>query len=1367
MKVSVGPCDSDVSTVIPLPNEGIGRTTTSSTAAYMKSWRNPGAFSGRVNSTTMQFTNPFCFVVQVTAWIYFTAVPISPAISDTSGLSCHFNDMKVSVGPCDRDVSTVIPLPNEGIGLTTTSSMAAYMKSWRNPGAFSGRVNSTTMQFNNPFCFVVQVTAWIHFTAVPISPAISDTSGLSCHLNDMKVPACPCDSDVSTVIRLPNEGIGLTTTSSMAAYMKSWRNPGAFSGRVNSTTMQFNNPFCFVVQVTAWIYFTAVPISPTISVTSGLSCHFNDMKVSVGPCDSDVSTVIPLPNEGIGRTTTSSTAAYMKSWRNPGAFSGRVNSTTMQFNNPFCFVVQVTAWIYFTAVPISPTISVTSGLSCHLNDMKVPACPCDSDLSTVIPLPNEGIGLTTTSSMAAYMKSWRNPGAFSGRVNSTAMQFNNPFCFVVQVTAWIHFTAVPISPTISVTSGLSCHLNDMKVPACPCDSDVSTVIRLPNEGIGLTTTSSMAAYMKSWRNPGAFSGRVNSTAMQFNNPFCFVVQVTAWIHFTAVPISPTISVTSGLSCHLNDMKVPACPCDSDVSTVIPLPNEGIGRTTTSSMAAYTKSWRNPGAFSGRVNSTAMQFNNPFCFVVQVTAWIHFTAVPISPTISVTSGLSCHLNDMKVPACPCDSDVSTVIPLPNEGIGLTTTSSMAAYMKSWRNPGAFSGRVNSTAMQFNNPFCFVVQVTAWIHFTAVPISPTISVTSGLSCHLNDMKVPACPCDSDVSTVIPLPNEEIGRTTTSSMAAYMKSWRNPGAFSGRVNSTTMQFNNPFCFVVQVTAWIYFTAVPISPTISVTSGLSCHLNDMKVPACPCDSDVSTVIPLPNEGIGLTTTSSMAAYMKSWRNPGAFSGRVNSTAMQFNNPFCFVVQVTAWIHFTAVPISPTISVTSGLSCHLNDMKVPACPCDSDVSTVIPLPNEGIGRTTTSSMAAYMKSWRNPGAFSGRVNSTTMQFNNPFCFVVQVTAWIHFTAVPISPTISVTSGLSCHLNDMKVPACPCDSDVSTVIPLPNEGIGLTTTSSMAAYMKSWRNPGAFSGRVNSTAMQFNNPFCFVVQVTAWIHFTAVPISPTISVTSGLSCHLNDMKVPACPCDSDVSTVIPLPNEEIGRTTTSSMAAYMKSWRNPGAFSGRVNSTTMQFNNPFCFVVQVTAWIHFTAVPISPTISVTSGLSCHLNDMKVPACPCDSDVSTVIPLPNEGIGRTTTSSTAAYMKSWRNPGAFSGRVNSTTMQFNNPFCFVVQVTAWIHFTAVPISPTISVTSGLSCHLNDMKVPACPCDSDVSTVIPLPNEGIGRTTTSSTAAYMKSWRNPGAFSGRVNSTTMQFNNPFCFVVQVTAWFISPPYRYLQR
>ncbi|KAL3205053.1 hypothetical protein MRX96_011368 [Rhipicephalus microplus] len=97
-----------------------------------------GAFSGRVNSATMQFTNPFCFVVQVTAWIHFTAVPIFPVISDTHGLSCHLNDMKVSACPCDRDVSTVFPLPNEGIGWTTKSSTAAYMKNWRNPAPLVG-----------------------------------------------------------------------------------------------------------------------------------------------------------------------------------------------------------------------------------------------------------------------------------------------------------------------------------------------------------------------------------------------------------------------------------------------------------------------------------------------------------------------------------------------------------------------------------------------------------------------------------------------------------------------------------------------------------------------------------------------------------------------------------------------------------------------------------------------------------------------------------------------------------------------------------------------------------------------------------------------------------------------------------------------------------------------------------------------------------------------------------------------------------------------------------------------------------------------------------------------------------------------------
>ncbi|KAL3181882.1 hypothetical protein MRX96_008182 [Rhipicephalus microplus] len=57
---------------------------------------------------------------------------------------------------------TVIPLPNEGIGSPTTSLMAAYMKSWWNSGAFSGRVNSTKMQLTNPFCFVVQLIGFFH-----------------------------------------------------------------------------------------------------------------------------------------------------------------------------------------------------------------------------------------------------------------------------------------------------------------------------------------------------------------------------------------------------------------------------------------------------------------------------------------------------------------------------------------------------------------------------------------------------------------------------------------------------------------------------------------------------------------------------------------------------------------------------------------------------------------------------------------------------------------------------------------------------------------------------------------------------------------------------------------------------------------------------------------------------------------------------------------------------------------------------------------------------------------------------------------------------------------------------------------------------
>ncbi|KAH7963597.1 hypothetical protein HPB52_021673 [Rhipicephalus sanguineus] len=93
----------------------------------------------------------------VTAWIHFSAVPLSSAMGDTSKVSYQPYESEESAWPRDTHVFTVIPLLNEGFGSTTTSSTTAYMKNWRNPGALSGRVNSTTMQFTNPFCFVVQV----------------------------------------------------------------------------------------------------------------------------------------------------------------------------------------------------------------------------------------------------------------------------------------------------------------------------------------------------------------------------------------------------------------------------------------------------------------------------------------------------------------------------------------------------------------------------------------------------------------------------------------------------------------------------------------------------------------------------------------------------------------------------------------------------------------------------------------------------------------------------------------------------------------------------------------------------------------------------------------------------------------------------------------------------------------------------------------------------------------------------------------------------------------------------------------------------------------------------------------------------------
>ncbi|KAH7953695.1 hypothetical protein HPB49_011436 [Dermacentor silvarum] len=63
---------------------------------------------------------------------------------------------------------------------STTTVILLYegnrVPTWAYFISMSGRVNSTGMRFTNPLCFFVQIWAWVHFSAVPLSPSTSDTN---------------------------------------------------------------------------------------------------------------------------------------------------------------------------------------------------------------------------------------------------------------------------------------------------------------------------------------------------------------------------------------------------------------------------------------------------------------------------------------------------------------------------------------------------------------------------------------------------------------------------------------------------------------------------------------------------------------------------------------------------------------------------------------------------------------------------------------------------------------------------------------------------------------------------------------------------------------------------------------------------------------------------------------------------------------------------------------------------------------------------------------------------------------------------------------------------------------------------------------
>ncbi|KAK8780218.1 hypothetical protein V5799_018442 [Amblyomma americanum] len=830
----------------------------------------------------------------------------------------------------------------------------------------------------NPLSFFVQVTAWALFSNAPLSSATHEISKLPCHFNDTCDAACPQDRDIFIAVP-PSHERSRSTATSFAAYVNSWRAPGALSGRENSSRMRPPNPLCFFVQVTAWALFSNAPLSSATHEISKLPCHFNDTCDAACPQDRHIFIAVPPSHERSSSTATSC-AAYMNSWRAPGALSGRENSTRMRPPNPLCFFVQVTAWALFSNAPLSSATHEISKLPCLFNDTCDSACPQDRHIFIAIP-PSHERSRSTATSCAAYMNSWRAPGALSGRENSTRMRPPNPLSFFVQVTAWALFSNVPLSSATHEISKLPCLFNDTCDSACPQDRHIFIAVP-PSHERSRSTATSCAAYMNSWRAPGALSGRENSTRMRPPDPLCFFVQVTAWALFSNAPLSSATHEISKLPCLFNDTCDSAYPQDRHIFIAVP-PSHERSSSTATSCACYMNSWRAPGALSGRENSTRMRPPNPLPFFVQVTAWALFSNAPLSSATHEISKLPCLFNDTCDSACPQDRHIFIAVP-PSHERSRSTATSCAAYMNSWRAPGALSGRANSTRMRPPNPLCFFVQVTAWALFSNAPLSSATHEISKLPCLFNDTCDSACPQDRHIFIAVP-PSHERSRSTATSCAAYMNSWRAPGALSGRENSTRMRPPYPLCFFVQVTAWALFSNAPLSSATHEISKLPCLFNDTCDAACPQDRHIFIAVP-PSHERSRSTATSCAAYMNSWRAPGALSGRENSTRMRPPNPLCFFVQVTAWALFSNAPLSSATHEISKLPCHFNDTCDSACPQDRHIFIAVP-PSHEISRSTATSCAAYMNSWRAPGALSGRENSTRMRPPNPLCFFVQVTA--------------------------------------------------------------------------------------------------------------------------------------------------------------------------------------------------------------------------------------------------------------------------------------------------------------------------------------------------------------------------------------------
>jgi len=741
--------------------------------------------------------------------------------------------------------------------------------------------------------------------------------------------------------------------------------------------------------------------------------------------------------------------------------------------------------------------------------------------------------------------------------NYTATVFDNNGC---QRSATVTITSNTVAPTVTATasSSLNCQVTSTTVVL----STTTTPVTYTWTGTGITSGAGSATATV---NSG---GTYNYTVTDSNNG-CATNGSLAVIQNTTGP-SVTAAASSSLNCQITSTTVVA--------------------STTASPVTYA--WSGPGITGGSSNASAtvnlggnyvytVTNTNNSCTSTGTVAVIQNTT---SPTVaaSASSSLNCQVTSTTVVA--------------------STTTTPVSY--NWTGPGITGGSTTASA---------TVNAGGTYNYTVTNNSNQCLTVGSVSVTQNNT-LPSVAASASGSINCTTTTVQTIASTTSTPVSY--TWTGPGIVSGaNTASATVNVGGTYDY----TATNTFNQCSVSGSVSVTQSSG-------VPAVTASASGSLNCQITSTTVVASTTASPVTY--TWSGPGITAGSGNATAtVNLGGNYIYTVTNTS----NNCTATGTVAVTQNTT---------APAANASNSGVVNCTNTAVNLSSTSSNVTY--TWVAPaGSSVASANNANTGANGGGTYTIFITSTVN------SCTNSATTAITTQTNNptaniINTPTITCSNSTVTINGSPASGVTYTWSGPAIVGTFTTANVSANGTGVYSLSVTSNSNGC-TSSTPATVQISANTVSPSITMGSN----------PTIPCTPATVQI----------TSTVSPGTATISWSGPNV-CGNVNSATATACAPGNYTLTATDPANGCSSVSSLTVNPNAGLNVAVANTGTIYC---SQASVQV------VASATPATNNTY--SWSGPGIVSGN-GTETVTVNQGGTYTVTVTNTVSGCSFPITNVV-------------------------------------------------------------------------------------------